>query len=173
MPLHLIDYVVVHELAHLLEMNHSAAFCRVVQSVCPDYAKWCAGSCASEPGCTGDLNPDFPYAPVASANGKSGLNAGSVCAQSFIICTNHNLGINHVQAQTAIAGFLLLLALLLQGCGRKVLCICRKRRAKPVPAAQAKPVQRLFPIKMLQPKQCRNRLRPVRLRPAKPNPRKF
>lgn len=34
---HVVDYVVVHELAHLKEMNHSVRFWRVVQRLCPDY----------------------------------------------------------------------------------------------------------------------------------------
>jgi predicted metal-dependent hydrolase len=36
-PLDLVDYVVAHELSHLIEMNHSAAFWRTVKRVYPDY----------------------------------------------------------------------------------------------------------------------------------------
>ncbi|HEY3266829.1 MAG TPA: SprT family zinc-dependent metalloprotease [Armatimonadota bacterium] len=37
-PPEILDYVVIHELAHLREPNHSAAFWALVRAQCPDYA---------------------------------------------------------------------------------------------------------------------------------------
>lgn len=38
-PLEAIDYVIVHELAHLKELNHSPKFWKIVVDVMPDYKK--------------------------------------------------------------------------------------------------------------------------------------
>jgi predicted metal-dependent hydrolase len=38
-PAYVLDYLAAHEVAHLVEMNHSAKFWRVVQSVCPDHRR--------------------------------------------------------------------------------------------------------------------------------------
>ena len=38
-PAEVLDYVVVHELAHLKEMNHSGRFWKQVETVMPDFAK--------------------------------------------------------------------------------------------------------------------------------------
>jgi hypothetical protein len=38
-PISVLDYVVVHELCHLLHPHHSAQFWQKVQSIIPDYKK--------------------------------------------------------------------------------------------------------------------------------------
>jgi predicted metal-dependent hydrolase len=38
-PAFVSDYIILHELMHLREMNHSRRFWRQVESVCPDYAR--------------------------------------------------------------------------------------------------------------------------------------
>ncbi|CAO4838984.1 MAG: hypothetical protein CNLJKLNK_00898 [Holosporales bacterium] len=42
-PSHVVDYLCAHEVAHLVEMNHSPRFWAIVKSLCPDYVecrKW-------------------------------------------------------------------------------------------------------------------------------------
>jgi hypothetical protein len=39
MPQHLMDYVIIHELSHRRQMNHSKLFWAEVQKYCPDYKK--------------------------------------------------------------------------------------------------------------------------------------
>ncbi len=38
-PPYVLDYLAAHEAAHLIEMNHSRAFWRQVERICPDFKR--------------------------------------------------------------------------------------------------------------------------------------
>ena len=40
-PHHIVDYIVVHELCHLLEHNNSSKYWKLVESYCKDYQSCC------------------------------------------------------------------------------------------------------------------------------------
>lgn len=37
LPAHLADYIIIHELCHLAELNHSPQFWKRVEELCPEY----------------------------------------------------------------------------------------------------------------------------------------
>ena len=37
-PRHVMEYVIIHELCHLIEMNHSPRFWKLVSDICPEYS---------------------------------------------------------------------------------------------------------------------------------------
>ena len=40
LPHKIIDYIIIHEFAHLIEFNHSHRFYRIIESVMPDYKRY-------------------------------------------------------------------------------------------------------------------------------------
>lgn len=40
LPHKVIDYVIIHELSHLIEFNHSKQFYKIIESIMPDYKKY-------------------------------------------------------------------------------------------------------------------------------------
>lgn len=40
LPHKVIDYIIIHELSHLLEFNHSKEFYKIIESIMPDYKKY-------------------------------------------------------------------------------------------------------------------------------------
>ena len=51
-PPEVVDYIIIHELAHLKEMNHSKKFWQVVETYCPDYKRHLAWLKKFGPGLT-------------------------------------------------------------------------------------------------------------------------
>ena len=65
----MLDYLAAHEVAHLVEMNHSARFWRVVGKVCPQMERaktWLDTHVKNAPA----PKPDDPAKPAAAAGEK-------------------------------------------------------------------------------------------------------
>src|SRR5579862_5785806 len=68
-PSDILDYLAAHEVAHLVEMNHSPRFWRVVQRLCPDHKRaktWldAHGADLHRYGVPEPVSPAFPFARV-------------------------------------------------------------------------------------------------------------
>jgi|SRR5579862_366219 len=68
-PSDILDYLAAHEVAHLIEMNHSPRFWRVVQRLCPDHKRaktWldAHGADLHRYGVPEPVSPAFPFARV-------------------------------------------------------------------------------------------------------------
>ena len=89
-PLTIIDYIVVHELAHLIHPNHTAAFWNQVDKVMPDFQErkeWLrnngSGQIWLDPSFTGDEEIGPIPVPAKVARGcKVGWDIGGVVAQT-------------------------------------------------------------------------------------------
>lgn len=66
-PPEALDYVVIHELCHLREMNHSKRFWAHVRAACPEYKarrRWLRDNCALLRGTVSPYIEDRPALPV-------------------------------------------------------------------------------------------------------------
>lgn len=73
-PVEALDYIVIHELCHLREMNHSKRFWAHVAGICPDYRarrRWLRENCAAIYQAQDVPAPEQPYTPPPSRQSEA------------------------------------------------------------------------------------------------------